>query len=336
MSPPLLDQRARPLRDLRISVIDRCNFRCPYCMPVERFGGPSAFMPKGDWLAAHEIERIARVFVALGVRKLRLTGGEPLLRAELCEIVERLARIDGVEDLALTTNAVLLPRHAEALRKAGLHRLTISLDALDPAVFLRMSGGQGDVQAVLDGVTAAEDAGFARIKFNCVVQRGINEDEVLPLVERFRGTPHVLRFIEYMDVGTCNRWSRTEVVDSAELLRRIGARWPMTPIGRAQRGEVAERYRFEDGQGEVGFISSVSAPFCGDCTRARISADGELFTCLFAARGVPLRAWLGKDDDDLRQAIAARWSGRADRYSELRAEREREAAERVEMFRMGG
>ena len=336
MSPPLLDQRARPLRDLRISVIDRCNFRCPYCMPVERFGGPSAFMPKGDWLAPEEIERIARVFVALGVRKLRLTGGEPLLRAELCDIVERLARIDGGEDLALTTNAVLLPRHAHALRKAGLHRLTISLDALDPAVFLRMSGGQGDVQAVLDGVASAEDAGFTRIKFNCVVQRGINEDEVLPLVERFRGTPHVLRFIEYMDVGTCNRWSRVEVVDSAELLRRIETRWPMTPIGRAQRGEVAERYRFEDGQGEVGFISSVSAPFCGDCTRARISADGELFTCLFAARGVPLRPLLDGDDDALRQAIAARWSSRADRYSELRAEREREAAGRVEMFRMGG
>lgn len=336
MSTILHDQQQRPLRDLRISVIDRCNFRCPYCMPVERFGGPAAFMPKAEWLGPAEIERVARAFVGLGVRKLRLTGGEPLLRAELTEIVERLARIEGIEDLALTTNAVLLPRHAHALRRAGLHRLTISLDALDPAVFRRMSGGQGEVADVLEAVAAAEQAGFARIKFNCVVQRGVNEDEVLPLVAHFRGTPHVVRFIEYMDVGTCNRWSRAEVVDSSEVLARITARWSMSPIGRMQRGDVAERYRFDDGQGEVGFISSVSAPFCGDCTRARISADGELFTCLFAARGVPLRPLLAGDDDALLQTIAARWSGRADRYSELRAEREREAAGRIEMFRMGG
>lgn len=336
MSAALLDQGMRPLRDLRISVIDRCNFRCPYCMPVERFGGPSAFLAKGDWLSPAEIDRVARAFVALGVRKLRLTGGEPLLRTELCEIIERLARIDGVEDLALTTNAVLLPRHAKLLRKAGLQRLTISLDALDPAVFLRMSGGQGDVADVLAGVAAAEAAGFTPIKFNCVVQRGINEDEVLPLVEHFRGTAHVLRFIEYMDVGTCNRWSRADVVNSADLQQRISTRWPLQAIGRAQRGEVAERYRFADGQGEIGFIASVSAPFCGDCTRARISADGELFTCLFAARGLPLRSLLAGDDEAMRNAIAARWSGRNDRYSELRAEREREAAGRVEMFRMGG
>ncbi len=332
----LLDPRLRPLRDLRISVIDRCNFRCPYCMPIERFGGPSAFMPKGDWLRPDEIERIARAFVALGVRKLRLTGGEPLLRTELPEIVERLARIDGVEDLALTTNAVLLPRHAGALRQAGLRRLTISLDALDAAVFKRMSGGQGDVADVLAGVAAAEAAGFARLKFNCVVQRGVNEDEVPALAERFRGTPHVLRFIEYMDVGTCNRWSRADVVDSAELLARIGERWPLMPVGRSQAGEVAERYRYLDGRGEIGFISSVSAPFCGDCTRARVSADGEWFTCLFASQGVALRPLLEADDAALRAAIASRWSGRDDRYSELRAEREREAAARVEMFRMGG
>ena len=332
---PALDQRQRPLRDLRISVIDRCNFRCPYCMPVERFGGPSAFLPKVEWLQPDEIERIARAFVALGVRKLRLTGGEPLLRAELPEIVERLARIDGVEDLALTTNAVLLPRHADILRRAGLQRLTISLDALDPEVFRRMSGGQGDVTEVLAGVAAAERAGFTRIKFNCVVQRGVNEDEVLSLARHFRGTPHVLRFIEYMDVGTCNRWSRAEVVDSAALLARVGACWPLQAVGRSQRGEVAERYRYSDGQGEIGFISSVSAPFCGDCTRARVSADGEWFTCLFASRGVPLRPLLGSDEA-LRDAIAKRWSARNDRYSELRAEREREAAARVEMFRMGG
>lgn len=336
MNSVLADQRQRPLRDLRISVIDRCNFRCPYCMPVERFGGPSAFMPRGDWLAPADIERIARVFVGLGVSKLRLTGGEPLLRADLPEIIERLARIAGVEDLALTSNGALLSRQAEALRRAGLQRLTISLDALDAAIFKRMSGGQGDVAEVLEGVAAAERAGFSRLKFNCVVQRGINEDEVLALVERFRGTPHVLRFVEYMDVGTCNRWSRADVVASAELLARIGARWPLQAVGRAQRGEVAERYRFDDGRGEVGFISSVSAPFCSDCTRARLSADGELFTCLFAARGLPLRPLLAGDDAGLGEAIAGRWRARSDRYSELRAEREREAAGRIEMFRMGG
>jgi cyclic pyranopterin phosphate synthase len=336
MDALLPDQRGRPLRDLRISVIDRCNFRCPYCMPVERFGGPAAFLPRAEWLAPDEIERIARVFVGLGVRKLRLTGGEPLLRAELTEIVARLARIDSVEDLALTTNGALLARHAPALRAAGLHRLTISLDALDPNVFATMSGGHGDVAVVLDGFAAAERAGFARIKINCVVQRGVNEDEVLPLVERFRGTPHVLRFIEYMDVGTCNAWRRAEVVDSEELLARIAARWPLQPVRRAQRGEVAERYRFVDGQGEIGFVSSVSAPFCGDCTRARVSADGELFTCLFASRGMPLRPLLAGDDDALVAALSARWRARGDRYSELRAEREREAAGRVEMFRMGG
>jgi cyclic pyranopterin phosphate synthase len=332
----LVDRHRRPLRDLRISVIDRCNFRCPYCMPVERFGGPSAFLPKGDWLRPEEIERLARAFVRIGVRKLRLTGGEPLLRAELTEIVERLARIDGVEDLALTTNGVLLPKRAAELRRAGLMRLTISLDALDPERFRRMSGGQGEVADVFAGIAAAEAAGFERIKFNCVVQRGVNEDEVLPLLERFRGTPHVVRFIEYMDVGTCNRWSRAEVVDSAELLARIGARWPLVAHGRSQRGEVAERYRYADGQGELGFISSVSAPFCGDCTRARLSADGALFTCLFATQGRPLRPLLAGDDAALGEAIAACWSTRADRYSELRAEREREAAARVEMFRIGG
>ena len=332
----LLDQHRRPLRDLRISVIDRCNFRCPYCMPVERFGGPSAFLPKGDWLRPDEIERLARAFVQAGVRKLRLTGGEPLLRAELPEIVARLARIDGVDDLALTSNGVLLPKLAADLRRAGLMRLTISLDALDPERFRQMSGGQGEVSDVLAGIAAAEAAGFERIKLNCVVQRGVNEDEVLPLLEHFRGTPHVVRFIEYMDVGTCNRWSRAEVVDSAELLARIRARWPLVALGRSQRGEVAERYRYVDGQGELGFISSVSAPFCGDCTRARLSADGVLFTCLFAARGLPLRPLLGDDDAALHAAIAARWSARGDRYSELRAEREREAAARVEMFRIGG
>lgn len=335
MSMGLLDRLGRPLRDLRISVIDRCNFRCPYCMPVERFGGVSAFLPKSDWLRPEEIECLVRAFVALGVRKVRLTGGEPLLRQELPEIVARIAGIAGVEDLALTTNGVLLPRLVQDLRAAGLKRLTISLDALDPAVFGRMSGGQGEVGEVLAGIAAAEAVGFARMKFNCVVQRGINELEVLPLVERFRGTGHVVRFIEFMDVGTCNRWSRSEVVTSAELRAHIAARWPLEAVPGEHRGDVAERFRFVDGQGEVGFISSVSAPFCGDCTRARVSASGELFTCLFALRGMALRPLLN-DESALAAELSGIWSSRGDRYSELRAERERDAASRVEMFRIGG
>jgi cyclic pyranopterin phosphate synthase len=333
--PEARDARGRALRDLRISVIDRCNFRCPYCMPAEKFGGAKAFLPRRDWLQPAEIERIARAFVALGVRKLRLTGGEPLLRPELAEIVERLAAIDAVEDLALTTNAALLAPQAAALRAAGLRRLTVSLDALDADVFARMSGGYGDVAEVLAGIDAAVAAGFASIKINVVVQRGVNEAEVLPLVERFRGTRHVVRFIEYMDVGNCNGWTRAQVVPTAELRERIAAQHPLVPLAAGADGEVAERFGFVDGQGEVGFISSVSMPFCGGCNRARLSAEGRLFTCLFASTGRDLREWLRDGDAELAARLRALWSRRADRYSELRAEREA-AGGRVEMFRMGG
>jgi cyclic pyranopterin phosphate synthase len=326
------------LRDLRISVIETCNYRCPYCMPEERFPRDEIGDSAGR-LSFAEIERVARAFVRAGVRKLRLTGGEPLLRRGLPELVARLDRIEGIEDLALTTNASLLARHAQALRAAGLRRLTISLDSLDPVRFRKFSGGRGELSDVLAGIAAAEDAGFPSIKFNCVVQRGVNEDDVLPLLQRFRGTPHVVRFIEYMDVGTCNGWRAEDVVASNELRERIHAQWPLQPLGADYRGEVAERWAYSDGQGEIGFVSSVSAPFCGDCHRGRLSADGQLYTCLFSARGHDLRTLLraGASEDKLYDEIERVWSARADRYSERRRElRDAGATDHVEMYAIGG
>jgi len=336
---PPLDRRGRALRDLRISVIDRCNFRCPYCMPEDQYAHDHAFLSKAERLRFEEIERIARQFVALGVRKLRLTGGEPLLRRDLPTLVRLLAAIPGVEDLALTTNGVLLPRQAEALREAGVQRLTVSLDTLDPDTFRTFSGGKGEVGEVLDGIAAAERAGFSGIKLNCVVLRGANDGQVLDLIARFRGTGHIVRFIEYMDVGTENGWRAEQVVPSAELLQRIGARWELQPLAPNYAGEVAERYAFADGAGEIGFISSVSQPFCGDCSRARLSADGRLYTCLFASSGFDLRGPLrdGASDEDLRALIAAHWRGRGDQYSEQRAAaRAAGAAQRVQMYTIGG
>jgi GTP 3',8-cyclase len=332
------DRRGRQLHDLRISVIETCNFRCPYCMPEDRYPhdevGDSA-----SRLSFDEIERAARAFVAAGVRKLRLTGGEPLLRRGLPQLVERLAAIEGVEDLALTTNGSLLARQAEALRRAGLRRLTISLDTLDPTRFHQLSGGRGDIAEVFAGIEAAEAAGFDAIKFNCVVQRGVNEDDVLPLLERFRGTRHVVRFIEYMDVGTCNGWREEQVVGSAELRARIIERWPLQAVNAGYRGEVAQRWRYADGAGEIGFVSSVTEPFCGDCHRGRLSADGKLYTCLFAAHGHDLRPLLAADapPGELDAAIARIWTNRGDRYSELRHQlREQGAPAHVEMYAIGG
>ena len=332
------DRLGRPMMDLRISVIDRCNFRCPYCMPEDRYPRDHAFLAAAQRLSAAEIARLAAIFVELGVRKLRLTGGEPLLRRDLPEIVASLAGLPHTPDLALTSNGVLLKRDAAALAAAGLKRITVSLDALDPAIFAAMSGGRGHVGDVLEGIAHADSTGLTPIKINCVVQRGVNESEVLPLVEHFRGSGHILRFIEYMDVGTCNRWMATSVVPSRELLARIHAVHPLQPVQSAYRGEVAERYRFVDGGGEIGFVSSVSQPFCGDCTRARLSADGHLYTCLFGRQGFDLKSLLrgGADDADLRAAIGSVWGRRADRYSE-----ERQAAAggrdgRIEMYRIGG
>lgn len=329
-----LDALSRPLRDLRVSVIETCNYRCPYCMP-EGLTPDDATLDRARRLDFAQIETAVRAFVRLGVRKIRLTGGEPLLRKELPELVRRLASIPGIEDLALTTNGSLLAAQASALRAAGLHRITLSLDALDADVFRAMSGGRGDVRAVLEGLAAAEAAGFGRMKLNTVVQRGVNEDQVLLLVERFRGTPHTLRFIEYMDVGTCNGWRREQVVPSAELRDQIARRWPLVPMAPSYRGEVASRYRFADGQGEIGFVSSVTAPFCGDCHRARLSADGQLFTCLFAARGHDLREQIAQGEAAVSDRIASVWTQRADRYSEERAG-VAGGRKRIEMFFIGG
>lgn len=339
IAPAPADRWNRGLTDLRISVVDRCNFRCPYCLPEDQYPEHHQFLDRHSRLSFEEIVRLARIFAGLGVGKIRLTGGEPLLRRELPLLVGWLNEIDGIRDIAMTSNGVLLPRFAAALRAAGLARITLSLDSLDPAVFRHLSGNRGEVDDVLAAIAAAEAAGFGALKLNCVVQRDINDAGVLDLVEHFRGTPHVLRFIEYMDVGTLNGWQRHRVVPSAELVARIDARWPLQAVERVQRHDVAERYRFLDGGGEIGFISSVSAPFCGDCTRARLSADGKLYTCLFAAEGHDLRALLrqGLDDAAIAAAIAGHWSRREDRYSERRAElRAAGTDERVEMFAIGG
>ncbi len=331
------DRLQRPMRDLRISVMDRCNFRCPYCMPEDKYHKDFQFLKSSERLSFEEILRLAQVFAGMGVRKLRITGGEPLLRPGLADLVGDLSRIEGIEDVALTTNGVLLAQHAAALKAAGLSRVTVSLDSLDPAVFLAMSGGRGNIERVLEGISEAISAGLTPVKINTVVIRGVNDHSVLDLVEHFRGTGVIVRFIEYMDVGTINHWRRSDTVPSRELLRLIGERWPLSPVDRSYDGEVASRYHFDDGQGELGFVSSVTEPFCGSCTRVRLSSDGQLFTCLFAAKGTDLKALLrsGASDDALRELVAAVWQGRADRYSELRASL-RPGAEKVEMYYIGG
>jgi cyclic pyranopterin phosphate synthase len=334
------DTFSRPLRDLRISVMDRCNFRCPYCMPRETYHEKYRFLGSGERLSFEEIVRVARLFVQLGVRKLRLTGGEPLLRANLADLIGDLTAIPGIDDVALTTNGVLLAQHAAELKAAGLKRVTVSLDSLDPDIFARMSGGLGSVEEVLDGIAHARRAGLTPIKVNAVIERGMNDSTVEGLIEHFRATDVIVRFIEYMDVGNRNAWRQELVVPSKELLARIGARWALAPLERNYRGEVAERYAFADGRGEIGFISSVTQPFCGNCSRARLSSDGVLYTCLFATSGTSLRDALrgGASDEQLLERIRAVWLGRADRYSELRARmRETAAASpKVEMYYIGG
>jgi len=330
---PPQDGFGRPVHDLRLSVIEACNFRCPYCMPAERV--PDDYgLDAASRLSFDETERLVRGFVRVGVRKLRITGGEPLLRKRLPELIARLAAIDGIEDIALTTNGSLLVSQARALRDAGLRRVTVSLDSLDPVRFAALSGGRGDLAEVLRGIEAASAAGFARIKLNCVIQRGVNDDQALPLVAFARERGHTVRFIEYMDVGTCNDWALARVMPSAELRDAIHARWPLHPLGPQYRGEVATRYAFDDGVGEVGFVSSISEPFCGDCHRARVSADGKLYTCLFAGQGTDLRPWLD-DETDFVDRLSALWRARTDRYSELRGGFER-PRKRVEMFLVGG
>lgn len=334
------DTLGRPIRDLRISVMDRCNFRCPYCMPREKYHERYKFLGSHERLSFDEIVRLSRLFVKLGVRKLRLTGGEPLLRTNLSDLVGDLTAIPGVDDVALTTNGVLLARYAAELKAAGLKRITVSLDSLDPDVFVKMNGGFGGLNDVLDGIEHARAAGLDPIKINAVIERGLNDHTALELVERFRGTGVIVRFIEYMDVGNRNDWRPDTVVPSKELVSRISERWPLQPLERDYRGEVAERYQFTDGAGEVGFISSVTQPFCGDCSRARLSSDGMIYTCLFATQGTSLRDALrgGATDDHLLEMIRNVWLARADRYSEQRAELRKTAGEhrKVEMFYIGG
>ena len=336
-SGQLQDQFKRPLRDLRISVMDRCNFRCPYCMPEDKYHKDFQFLNSDERLSFAEIVRVAKIFAQAGAYKLRITGGEPLLRANLPELISELSRIDGVEDIALTTNGILLAQHAAALKAAGLDRVTVSLDSLDDDIFRRMSGGRGSVARVIEGIEEAALAGLTPVKVNTVVRRDLNDATVLDLVERFRGTGTILRFIEYMDVGTINHWQRSDTVPARELVDLINERWPITPAEKNYHGEVASRYVFADGGGEVGFITSVTEPFCGSCTRARLSSDGRLFTCLFAAAGTDLRSPLraGASDAELTDLIGTVWAGRTDRYSELRA-RNAAPTDKVEMYYIGG
>ena len=336
-----LDTRGRPVRDLRISVTDRCNFRCNYCMPAEIFGERYEFLPRREILDFEEIERLAAIFAGLGVRKLRITGGEPLLRHDLPILVEKLAGLPGGLDLALTTNATLLPKLAQPLADAGLGRVTVSLDSLDEEAFHRINGGKLTVARVLEGIDAAERAGLAPIKINCVVQRGQNEHTLAALARHFQGTGHIVRFIEYMDVGTRNGWDLTNVVSAKEIAATIDAELPIEPIDRNYPGEVAERWRYRDGSGEIGIIASVTRPFCGDCSRARLTTDGQLVTCLFAAGGASLRDPMraGASDEELADRIRAIWSARADRYSEIRSsatEGPLRVGRKIEMYQIGG
>jgi cyclic pyranopterin phosphate synthase len=331
-----IDTFKRPLRDLRVSVTDRCNFRCVYCMPKEVFGKDFQFLPRGEILSFEEIERLVRVFVGLGVQKVRLTGGEPLVRRNIERLVEMLAKVSAL-DLTLTTNGSLLAGKAQALRDAGLKRVTVSLDSLDDEVFKSMNDVDFPVARVLDGMDAAEAAGLTPIKVNMVVKRGLNEQSILPMARHFRGTGRILRFIEYMDVGSSNGWRLNDVVSAREIVATIDRELPLQPVEKNYPGEVAERWRYRDGSGEIGVIASVTQAFCADCTRARLSADGSLYTCLFATRGHDLRGLVRSDatDSEIADSIAAIWTARDDRYSELRSE-ETAGLKKIEMSFIGG
>ncbi len=334
----LVDAFGRPLRDLRISVTDRCNFRCTYCMPKEVFGHDYRFLDRKELLDFEEITRVARAAVSLGVQKLRLTGGEPLIRRDVERLIAMLSELDA--EVTLTTNASLLPRKAQALKDAGLDRITVSLDSMDDATFRAMNDVDFPVGRVLEGIEAAHAVGLP-VKVNSVVKRGVNEKEIVPLARYFRDTPHVLRFIEYMDVGATNGWRMDDVISAAEIVKLIDAEFPIEPAEANYRGEVAKRWRYTDGKGEIGIIASVTQPFCGDCTRSRISAEGKLYTCLFAVRGHDLRALIrsGATDDQLAAKLAEIWHVRGDRYSELRSQNTVDPAigeREVEMSYIGG
>ena len=335
---PLADTRQRALRDLRVSVTDRCNFRCTYCMPKEIFGTNYRFMPRAELLSFEEIVRVARLFIDAGVEKIRLTGGEPLIRRDIHELVAKLSTLPGLLDLTLTTNASLLTRsRAQALREAGLSRITVSLDALDDATFHAINDVGFPVSRVLEGIENAAAAGLNPIKINMVVKRGVNDHAVVPMARHFRGSGHILRFIEFMDVGSTNGWRLDDVVSSAEIVSMLDEAFGLEALDPQYRGEVARRWRYRDGAGEIGVISSVTAPFCGTCTRARLSAEGQIYTCLFATRGIDLRRLLreGASDEYIARVIAALWTRRDDRYSEVRSSAT-VSGPRIEMSYIGG
>ncbi len=334
----ITDTFKRPLRDLRISVTDRCNFRCAYCMPAEIFGERYQFLPRPQLLTFEEIERLTRILVRLGAVKVRLTGGEPLVRQEIENLVALLAKVEGVEDLTMTTNGFLLPQKAQLLKDAGLKRITVSLDSIDDAVFRRMNGNKSGVQEVLDGIAAAEKAGLQPIKINCVVQRGVNDHTIVDLARYCKDHGYIVRFIEYMDVGNRNGWKLDEVVSAEEIAAMIDAEIPLEPAERNYRSEVAMRFRYRDGGGEMGIISSVTKPFCGACSRMRLSPEGSIYTCLFATQGTDLRDPLrtGATDDEIEQIVRNTWGSRVDRYSEERSSLTEPRDSKVEMYHIGG
>ena len=336
----LTDKLGRPIRDLRISVTDRCNFRCTYCMPAEIFGEGYQFLPKQEILSFEEISQLAHIFVGLGVNKLRITGGEPLLRTDLPQLIEMLSKIDGAHDITQTTNAYLLSQQAQQLKDAGLNRVTVSLDTLDDDIFKQMNGRGFSTQRVLEGIQKAAEVGLGPIKINAVVQKGVNEQSIVDLARHFKGTGHIVRFIEYMDVGNLNGWKWDQVVSASEIISQINSEMSLEPLEANYAGEVANRYRYQDGEGEVGVIASVTQPFCGSCTRARLSTDGRIFTCLFGSEGVSLRDYLrgGATEDDLVNAISNLWSNRTDRYSEERSEMApaQHLPRKIEMYQIGG
>jgi GTP 3',8-cyclase len=338
MKNDITDQLGRPLRDLRISVTDRCNFRCTYCMPKEHYDENYEFLSRKEYLSFEEIERLVRVFVRFGVAKVRLTGGEPLLRKNLAGLIGRIRRVVGIDDIAMTTNGYLLKDQALQLKNAGLNRVTVSLDSLDDSVFGTINGMEIGTRRTLDGIERAAESGLDPVKINVVVQRHVNDDCIMDLVGYARDTGHNVRFIEYMDVGTCNRWKYAEVVPSAEIKERIEKSFALIPLKKQYAGEVADRYAFAGSNGEIGFISSVSQPFCRDCSRARISADGQLYTCLFAENGTDLKSLLrsGADDEMLYNTIKSVWEGRSDRYSEERDPASESPVNKIEMYHIGG
>jgi len=336
---PIRDHLGRPLKDLRISVMDRCNFRCIYCMPEEKFHSGFNFLKSSERLSFDEILRVTKLFTDLGVSKIRITGGEPLLRVNLTELIGDLSTLKKIEDIALTTNGVLLKKYSEELKACGLNRITVSLDSIDPEQFRKMSGGRGNLETVLEGIDAALSVGFKKLKINAVIKRGTNDDQVIEMIDYFKDQSVIIRFIEYMDVGNLNQWKLNETVGSDEIIKKLSEKWQLDPLDKNYEGETAQRYQISGSETEIGLISSVTKPFCGSCTRARLSSDGKLYNCLFASEGKDIRSWVrdGKSDEYIKNELASIWKERRDRYSELRYSGEiNNTDEKVEMYYIGG